>query len=233
MTAEEISNIIEQPFYKEADLRKLNASATGTLADKMITFLKIFSCASSITEPIEATKQMFKDYKTGEFFRKFIRYIYGLVNTTLKERHEFAEEIREKAKDMPGNVIFGIVDRMDNINKEEMLAKLTIARINNMISIEDFFRLSSMLERIPYIDLTQLPYYKDPYYDESGDTELLYATGALKIHTINANETNKYVLSTLGANLLHYGCGIAINVENKKGTHVGLEVDVIGETLKI
>lgn len=54
---------------------------------------------------------------------------------------------------------------LDNINKQKNLANLTKARINGQISIEDFFRLSNMLERIPYVDLESLHNYIENYYD--------------------------------------------------------------------
>ncbi len=220
MTEENISKIVEQSIG--ANLEKLNEVKMGTTKEKLVVLLKFVT--GDVVGSIESAGQIIADYKEGDFFRKYFRYIYGLVNTTPEERHKFAEEIREKAEDMPGNVVFGIVDRMDNINKEEILARLTIARINEMISIEDFFRLSSMLERIPYVDLKMLPYYQSAYYDESGDTELLYATGALEVHTIDANGTNKYILSILGKQLLEYGCAVQVEMEHGKGTNMKLDI---------
>ena len=99
---------------------------------------------------------------------------------------------------------------------------MTIAKIHEFISIEDFFRLCSMLERIPYIDLKELPRYKEPFYDESGDTELLYSTGALILQTLDANGTNKYILSVLGEKLLLWGFGINLDMERERGTNVEL-----------
>ena len=100
--------------------------------------------------------------------------MYELVDTTPDERHKFCKEIQERAEDFSGNVILGMVDKLDNINKETILARLTIAKIHEFISIEDFVRLCSMLKRILYIDLKELPRYKEPFYDESGNTLLLY-----------------------------------------------------------
>ena len=118
-----------------------------------------------------------------------------------------------------------MVDRLDNINKETVFAKLTVARIHGTISVEDFFRLHSLLERIPYVDLKLLPRYKDPFYDESGDTELLFATGALEIETIDTKgEPNKYILSRLGASLLRWGFNIHLDLEHGKGTNVELNI---------
>lgn len=166
--------------------------------------------------------QNYEDYKLSEFFRKFTTFILELTDVSVDERVKFSEEVQEKAKDMSGNVILGMVDRLDNINKQKILASLTKARIHGFISIEDYFRLSSMLERIPYVDLTLLPHYKEPYYDESGDSELLYATGALEVHTIDYNGSNKYLLSILGEKLLLFGCGIKLDMKREKGTNIAL-----------
>lgn len=115
-----------------------------------------------------------------------------------------------------------MIDRLDNINKQIILANLTKARINSDISIEDYFRLSSILERIPYVDFQFLPSYANANYDESGDTELLYATGVLQIAVIDANGNNKYILSELGRKLLQYGMMINTEVKHGKGVEVAL-----------
>lgn len=168
--------------------------------------------------------QQYYDYKDDEFFRKFTRFLLGMTDTTVEERIRFAEDIQKKAEDYSGNVILGMVDRLDNIHKQTVFANLSVARIHGQISIEDFFRLHSILERIPYVDLKILPLYKEPFYDTSGDTELLYATGALEMVTIDSNGSNKYILSRLGEMLLRWGLGVNISIEHGKGTNVELEV---------
>lgn len=149
--------------------------------------------------------QNYHDYKESEFFRKFLYLLYGLKDTTIEERSSFCKEICKKAKDHSGYIISGMVDRLDNINKELILANLIEEKINGSISVDDFFRLSSMLERIPYVDIEKLPLYINGYYDESGDTELLYATGVLQQYIIDANGEDQYVLSKLGQKLLIHG----------------------------
>ena len=73
-----------------------------------------------------------------------------------------------------------------------------------------------------YIDLKELPRYKEPFYDVSGDTELLYSTGALILHTLDANGSNKYILSVLGEKLLIWGFCINLDMERERGTNVEL-----------
>ena len=141
-----------------------------------------------------------------------------MTDVTAEERVKFADEIQEKANDHAGNVLMGMIDRLDYIPKEQVLASLIKARIHQFISVEDFFRLSSMLERIPYVDLEHLGNYQEGYYDESGDSELLYSTGALQLASIDQDKGNKYVLSLLGEKLMMYGLQKPVKTNRTKGT---------------
>lgn len=132
----------------------------------------------------------------------------------------FLVELENNAREFSGYVITQLVNKTDNVNKVTVLANLIKSRVNNEISIHDFFRLSSMLDRIPYIDLNELEKYQKAYYDNSGDTELLYATGALKLDTIDAHSEDLYILSELGTKLLKYGMLRSVHVDKNGGTSV-------------
>ena len=69
--------------------------------------------------------QNYEDFRLAEFFRKFTSFILELTEVSADDRVKFANEVQEKAEDMAGNVISGMVDRLDNINKEKILASLT------------------------------------------------------------------------------------------------------------
>lgn len=210
MNEEKIKQIVEGTLV-QPDIDKLSyANSSAHLWNQIkagVNMIPVFGGA--IAQEI----QNIQNYRDSEFFRKYVAYIYEMKDTSAEGREKFIEEIQEKAKDYPGNVISSMVDRMDNINKEAILAKLSIARINGLISIEEFFRLSSMLERIPYVDLLELPNYQQDYYDESGDTELLFTSGALIQSVLDAQEGDKYVLSKLGMKLLRFGLGIQIDTD--------------------
>lgn len=186
-------------------------------------------CGGALAQEV----QNIKDYRDEEFFRKFTSFILEFTDICVNDREEFAKELENKAEDYSGNVILNLVDRLDNINKEKILANLVKSRINRSISIDDFFRLSSMLERIPYVDLINLPKYQVDYYDENGDTELLFATGALVQTSIDANDNSKYKLSILGQKLLIYGMGIELEIERKIGTEMSLNVATDEDIAKI
>lgn len=217
-----MSKIVEQSFKSQL-LQKLKGTKMKSLKDQIFAILKL--ATGDVVGMVESELQIISDYKECEFFRKYANYIYEMVETTSEDRHKFCQEIQEKAEDYSGNVILGMVDRLDNINKQTIFAQLSIARIHGAISIEDFFRLHSLLERIPWVDLKELPKYKEPFYDESGDTELLFSTGALELNTIDTmGSSNKYVLSRLGEALLRWGFGIHMDLEHGKGTSVELNL---------
>ena len=172
--------------------------------------------------------QVMQNFKESEFFRKYTAYILGVADLTIQERKIFAEEIAQKARDSAGYLIIGMVNRLDNINKEVILANLTKSRIDDKISIENFFRLASVLERIPYVDLVKLLSYQTPYYDEDGDTELLNSTGVLRPVKLSENG-DTYILSPLGVKLLSFGLNINIGEVNVTGTSVGLSWNDISD----
>lgn len=211
-----VDNLLNSP-----DLDKLKPMKMGHIWTEQLKAL--INIIPGIGGSVAQEIQVIEDYKAADFFRKFTAYILDLSDTTLEERTRFSKDIEDAAQDYPGNVLLGMIDRLDNINKQNILANLTKARINEHISIEDYFRLSSMLERIPYVDLRLLPQYKDSYYDETGDTELLYATGVLNLSVLDPNDGNKYVLSQLGTKLLYYGMGIDLDVERRKGPAIALD----------
>lgn len=172
--------------------------------------------------------QVMQNFKESEFFRKYTAYILGVADLPIQERKIFAEEIAQKARDSAGYLITEMVNRLDNINKEVILANLTKSRIDDKISIENFFRLASVLERIPYVDLVKLLSYQTPYYDANGDTELLNSTGVLRPVKLS-EDGDTYILSPLGVKLLSFGLNINIGEVNVKGTSVGLSWNDISD----
>lgn len=177
---------------------------------------------------IKSITDISANYKASEFLRKFVAFIYGLDNFDDKDRLSFLKELEEAAQDSSGNVMLSIIDRLDNINKQKILANLVKAKGEGKITIEEFFRLESVLERIPYVDLKQLPLYQEEFYDEGGDTELLYSTGVLRPARYH-QDGDKYVLSPLGANLLRWGLCLPIKSPQIKGASTGIEWEDIGE----
>ena len=217
MTEDSIARIVGQSIV-EPDLDKIKVKDSSYWKGQLKAAVNLVSGAAA------EELQQYYDYKDDEFFRKFTAYLLEMKETTADERHKLADDIQHMADDYAGNVIFSMVDRLDNIRKQQIFARLSIARIHGMISIEDFFRLHSLLERIPYVDLKSLQQYKEPFYDDSGDTELLFASGALELKTIDSKGgPNKYILSRLGEELLRWDLCVQLELEHGKGTNVELD----------
>lgn len=212
-----VSNTINSPDLNKLEpMKKAGNQWTGQLK----AIVNLLPCGGFLAQELQNITDAIEDYKAAEFFRKFTVFVTEISDTTEEERVKFSKEVEKASKDYSGNVILGLIDRLDNINKQNILANLTRARIHDNISIEDYFRISSMLERIPYVDIEHLVNYAGRYYDDNGDSELLFATGALRLAEINANDHSRYVLSRLGEKLLQYGVGIELSVEREVGTAV-------------
>lgn len=228
MDNQELANIVKEtiklPQIKEKPWIKF-----VHWSDQLYSIINLIPIVGgALANEIQTIGKTVTEYKINEFFRKFTYFICELGDMSDEARSEFVDEIENRAKDTPGNVIMGLIDRLDNINKEKILANLVKARGTKNISIEDFFRLSSVLERIPYVDLDHLHLYKEPYYDDNGDTELLRATGVLRPILLN-EKGDKYILSPLGIKLLRWGLMIEIQVQEVIGTSMGLSWEEIKE----
>lgn len=210
MKPQQLPDMVQQSFSK-ADLNKLIPREGFGWIDQFKAVINIVPWVGGL---LAQEIQNIQDYRTADFCRKYTSFIYALEPFDEAERAKFCSDIENAARDYSGNVIMGIVDRLDNIHKQTILANLTSAKIKGLISIDDFFRLSSMLERIPYVDLKDLQKYSKPFYDENGNTELLFATGVLRFAFLDGvNDQNKYVLSALGRKLIEFGLRISISVE--------------------
>lgn len=224
MNTDKIKDFVENTFTK-TDLSIVIKQNGLTWSSQLKAVLNLIS---KFGGALAQEFQNWQDYRDSEFFRKYTMFIMELSDTTAEQRSKFAEEVAAKAQDAPGNVIASMVDRLDNINKEKYFAKLSRAKIDGLISIDDYFRLSSVFARIPYTDLDNLLLYQDEYYDEDGDTELLYSTGVLRMVKVS-EEGDKYILSPLGEKFMKWALGKNVNVKHVTGTKTEIHWESITE----
>ena len=214
--------VVVKDILESTDLQKIKKVDLKNIGKEAL--IGAFNCIPVLGGVVASILQIVRSnretYVEMEFYRKLLALIYGIKELKPDDIKSFMDEVEYNARDFSGSVITHLVNKIDNVNKASILANLIKSRVNNEISIHDFFRLSSMLDRIPYIDLNELEKYQKAYYDDSGDTELLYATGALKLDTIDAQEENLYILSELGRKLLKYGMLRSAHVDNHGGTSV-------------
>lgn len=222
--------IVEKTLLSPNLSKKTSLNKSVNWVDQLCAVVNLIPVAGgALAAEIKAVTDTAANYKTSEFLRKFTAFIFALDELNDDERIEFVKEVEEKAQDASGNVMLNMVDSLDNINKQTILANLVKARGAKKISIEDFFRLHSALVRIPYVDLSLLAKYEEPYYDEDGDTELLFSTGVLRPAAFDSHEGDSYVLSPLGVKLVQFGMQAEVGVPLIKGASAGLEWREIGE----
>ena len=75
MTTEALSKIIVQSL-NSISLQSLKDANKKSMKDKMFAFLKLVT--GDVIGSAESVLQGFSDYKEGEFFRKYICYLYEL-----------------------------------------------------------------------------------------------------------------------------------------------------------
>lgn len=215
-------SVVVKDVLESTDLKNINKVDLKNISkDALIGAINCLPIVGGvIASYLQIAKNNRETYLELDFYRKLLALIYEIQDLQPKDIKCFMDDVEKNANDFSGNVITNLVNRTDNINKARVLANLIKSRVKGDISIHDFFRLSSVLERIPYVDLNRLDQYKKPYYDDSGDTELLYATGALKLNTVDADNENLYILSELGRKLLVFGMHHFLDVENKGGTNI-------------
>lgn len=206
-----VTGVLSEKDLHNIKIRGIKEGVT----DGFITLFTAIPCVGSI---VAKAPEIYRGYRENVFFRKFASVVLGVQDLEHDKLVSFLKEVQNLANDYSGNVLMEIIDRLDNVNKGRVLANLISARASNDITTEDFFRLSTMLERIPFADLGKLVDYQPPYYDSTGVTELLYASGALYISIIDPQDGDKYSLSPLGVKLLKFGLRLCESVvDNKNG----------------
>lgn len=171
---------------------------------------------------ISTLKGLYKATKNYQFYRlmkKMHRFIFVTHDTTLQEREKFITEYAEKNKEDGCEALFAVLERLDNVNKVDVLANLIKAKIKGFISIGNFIRLTTILDRIPYPDLNELPKYIEDYF-EDGSTDILLSAGVINETVLDANGPNKYRLNFLGSIMLKYGLSYNADVELKTTTNI-------------
>lgn len=212
-SADNIPDLVKETMSSK-DLSKF---ASVDIKESVGDFVKRVLCyASKGFKAVSIGVDFYIDISDAFFFRKFNYYLYGLAKTTDKQRNKFMGDVEKAAEDTSENVLMGMISRIDNIHKSKILANLTRARINNEISIEDFFRISTVVERVPYPDFKYLPEFTQRNYLPGGVSELLLSAGALSQMGIDGNgDHDWFELSPIGTKLMKYGLEYNIEVKDK------------------
>lgn len=139
------------------------------------------------------------------FAKKYCYFILGLKKLNPIERYNVIADLKFKGNE-GGEILLSLIERLDSISKVEILSNLVIARIHEEISVKEFFRATSVLEKIPFVDIDELSKYQEPYF-QIGVTDILFSSGAVTLSSIGKGkvENDEYVLTEAAYNILKYG----------------------------
>lgn len=99
-----------------------------------------------------------KGVKDALFTKKLLAFLYALKDIPLKERIQMIDELNasEAYRGRVGERLVVVLDRLDDLDKAQVIGKLFGATIEKKISFEQFLRLSMIVDRGFLPDLKRL-----------------------------------------------------------------------------
>ena len=124
------------------------------------------------------TQEAFQDFRNLVFCKKIYRFLIFTSRYSKKQIADFFEEYSSANQENGYESMLLILERMDNYNKVDVMANLLKAKLAGKLSIDNFIRLTSSLQIVPYVDLRYMPDYLDSIATRH-DTYMLLAAGLL------------------------------------------------------
>ena len=209
-----MNNLISQ-----STIEALNNHYTGSITKTGVEIIiaagdNFYGLASIVKSVISAPAQ----YRENEFVRKLLSFLYNVDSISVDERRKVLNIIAEKSDEYVGNILLNLIDRIDHIEKINIVVNPFIAVAKNEIDGEMFLRLSSVLCYVPYVDLKHLSEYQKDIYQPC-ISETLFASGLIYQSVIDGGTselsgTNLYHISHLGHQLAKFG--MRLNLSEQK-----------------
>ena len=137
-------------------------------------FLDLIPILKWIVKPQEA----FQDFRNLVFCKKIYRFLVFTSRYSKQQIADFFEEYSNASQENGYETMLLVLERLDNYNKVDVMANLLKAKLEGRISIDNFIRLTSSLQIVPYVDLRCLPDYLESIGIRH-DTYMLLAAGLL------------------------------------------------------
>ncbi len=171
------SNSLEKTL-KNTDLQNVSIGLAEVAMDQLIDngVLKEIPILGSIYGIGKATLQI----REILFLKKIIYFLTEIKDIPPFKREQMVEKINssDKFRTKVGEKLLFIIDRCEDHEKSQIIAKLFKAFINNTIDYSDFLRSSSIVDRIMIEDLNWFVNHEveaENFYDLDG----LISTGLL------------------------------------------------------
>lgn len=205
-------------IYNSDSLQEFSAEMLDKGLESLVESTEMIPVFGSICK----LKNIFYSYKDYQLSKKIVKFLFHIKDIDLTERYKIVGEIETLNGDKFASILLTIIDRLDNINKVEILSNLLKAKVHEEISIEDFLSLSSALENIPFIYLNKLLLYMTDRY-HPGESERLSGVGIVTMRVLDANTGMKYRLNDAGVMLVKYG--LKKDVTTPEGRNLDVSVN--------
>lgn len=150
------------------------------------------------------TLDTYSAFSSYRFCKKAYRFMISTKDVSREYITNFFEEYSERAKENGYELLLSVIDKLDNINKADIIGNLLKAKIDGFLTIEDYIRLTAALQQVPVVDLETLPSYETDR-EESKDTYSLLASGLIYQSVMDGNGHDKFKLNENGFLLVKYG----------------------------
>lgn len=161
------------------------------------------------------TQEAFQDFRNLVFCKKIYRFLIFTSRYSKKQIVDFFEEYSSANQENGYESMLLVLERMDNYNKVDVMANLLKAKLAGKLSIDNFIRLTSSLQIVPYVDLRCMPDYLKSIGTRH-DTYMLLAAGllyqsAIGVDGVGRENSSHYQLNDNGLLFVQYGLGIDIS----------------------
>lgn len=143
------------------------------------------------------------------FVKKLNRFLCEINSVSKSDREAFAESLEDdpELKEKTGEVLISLIDRYDETQKSELLAKAFSAYIRDEITFEEFFRIGRAIDRCMISDLLFVHSYEratDAFPDSAFDLASCGLIEIVAMPTIRTDESkNMYLLTDFGRLLMN------------------------------
>lgn len=158
------------------------------------------------------TQEVIEDFRNLAFCKKIYRFLVHTSRYSKKQIADFFEEYSSANQENGYESMLLVLERLDNYNKVDIMTRLLKAKLDKKLSIDNFIRLTSALQIVPFVDLKRLPDYMESIGTRH-DTYMLLAAGLLYnthigVDGVGSKNSNCYQLNDNGLLLVKYGLRI-------------------------
>lgn len=186
---------------------------------------------------IVKTQEAFQDFRNHVFCKKIYRFLVFTSRYNKQQIVEFFNEYSNASQENGYEAMLLVLERLDNYNKVDVMSNLLKAKLDGKLSIDNFIRLTSSLQIVPYVDLKRLPDYLEGISIRH-DTYMLLAAGllyqsAIGVDGVGREDSNQYQLNDNGLLFVQYGLCIDISSYVKSKAPIqSLSKEEIEDSLK-